>query len=88
VAAASCRAASVDDLIESNHWKQAYLIAQSRLSSNPFDARVIYYCAVRRNVILLLYIYPKNVTTDLTPRQIKQLAKVVKEEFVNEKGDV
>ena len=51
-------------------------------------ARVIYYWAVRRDVILLLYAYPKNVTADLTPKQIAQLAKVVKKEFGNEKGDV
>ena len=51
-------------------------------------ARVIYYWAVRRDVILLLYAYPKNATADLTPKQIGQLAKVVKEEFGNEKGDV
>ena len=51
-------------------------------------ARVIYYWAVRRDVILLLYAYPKNVTADLTPKQIAQLAKVVKEEFGNEKGNV
>jgi hypothetical protein len=44
-------------------------------------ARVIYYWAVRRDVILLLYAYPKNVTADLTPKQIAKLAKVVKEEF-------
>ena len=50
--------------------------------------RFIYYWAVRRDVILLLYAYPKNVTADLTPKQIAQLAKVVKEEFGNEKGDV
>ena len=37
---------------------------------------------------LLLYAYPKNVRADLTPKQIVQLAKVVKEEFGNEKGDV
>ncbi|MGH9626235.1 MAG: type II toxin-antitoxin system RelE/ParE family toxin [Bryobacteraceae bacterium] len=51
-------------------------------------ARVIYYWAVRRDLILLLYAYPKNVTADLTPKQLAQLAKVVKEEFGNEKGDV
>jgi hypothetical protein len=39
-------------------------------------------------VILLLYVYPKNVTAELSPKQIAQLAKVVKEEFGNEKGDV
>jgi hypothetical protein len=51
-------------------------------------ARVIYYWAVRRDVILLLYAYPKNVTADLTLKQISQLARVVKEEFGNEKTDV
>jgi mRNA-degrading endonuclease RelE of RelBE toxin-antitoxin system len=45
-------------------------------------ARVIYYWAVRKEVILLLYAYPKNATADLTPTQISQLARVVKEEFV------
>jgi hypothetical protein len=44
-------------------------------------ARVIYYWAARRDVILLLYAYPKNVRADLTREQIAQLAKVVKEEF-------
>jgi hypothetical protein len=44
-------------------------------------ARIIYYWAVRKNVILLLYAYSKNVAADLTSRQIAQLAKVVKEEF-------
>jgi mRNA-degrading endonuclease RelE of RelBE toxin-antitoxin system len=51
-------------------------------------ARVIYYWAVRKNVILLLYAYPKNVAADLTPKQVSQLAKVVKEEFGSEKADV
>jgi hypothetical protein len=32
-------------------------------------------------VILLLYAYPKNAAADLTPKQVSQLAKVVKEEF-------
>ena len=51
-------------------------------------ARVIYYWAVRKDVILLLYAYPKNVSADLTPKQVSQLAKVVKEEFGSEKTDV
>jgi hypothetical protein len=51
-------------------------------------ARVIYYWAVRRDVILLLYAYPKNVTADLSPKQVGQLAKAVKEEFGDEEGDV
>ncbi len=51
-------------------------------------ARVIYYWAVQRHLILLLFAYPKNVTADLTPKQIAQLARVVKEEFGNEEGYV
>jgi hypothetical protein len=51
-------------------------------------ARVIYYWAIRRDLILLLYAYPKNVTADLTPKQVAQLAKVVTEEFGNENEDV
>ena len=51
-------------------------------------ARVIYYWAVRRDLILLLYAYPKNVAADLTPKQVSQLARVVKEEFGDEKEDV
>ena len=39
-------------------------------------ARVIYYWAVRRDLILLLYAYPKNVSADLTPKQVAQFAKV------------
>jgi len=44
-------------------------------------ARIIYYWAVRRNLILLLFAYPKNVAGNLTPKQVLQLAKLVKEEF-------
>jgi hypothetical protein len=51
-------------------------------------ARVIYYWAVRKDLILLLYAYSKNVSADLTPRQVAQLAKVVKEEFSDETEDV
>ena len=51
-------------------------------------ALVIYYWAVGKDVIVMLYAYPKNVTADLTARQVSQLAKVVKEEFGNEKTDV
>lgn len=51
-------------------------------------ARVIYYWAVRRDLILLLYAYPKNVAADLTPKQVSQLARAVKEEFDDEKADV
>lgn len=48
-------------------------------------ARVIYYWAVRRDVILLLFAFPKNVASNLTASQTAQLAKIVKEEFGNEK---
>lgn len=51
-------------------------------------ARVIYYWAVRKDLILLLYAYPKNVTADLSLKQVAQLAKVVKEEFGNEAENV
>ena len=44
-------------------------------------ARVIYYWAVRKDAILLLYAYRKSAAADLTSRQIVQLARVVKEEF-------
>jgi hypothetical protein len=51
-------------------------------------ARVIYYWAVRRDLIVLLYAYPKSVSADLTPKQVAQLAKVVKQEFRDETEDV
>jgi hypothetical protein len=44
-------------------------------------ARIVYYWAVRRDLILLLYAYRKSESADLTPRQLAQLAKAVKEEF-------
>jgi hypothetical protein len=50
--------------------------------------RVIYYWAAGRDLILLLYAYAKNVTADLTPKQVSQLARVVREEFGLEKGNV
>jgi hypothetical protein len=43
---------------------------------------------LKRGWILLLFAYPKNVTADLTPRQISLLARAVKEEFANEEADV
>ena len=51
-------------------------------------ARVIYYWAVRQDVILLLYAYPKNAAANLTPKQTAQMAKAVKEEFGNESENV
>jgi hypothetical protein len=48
-------------------------------------ARVIYYWAVSKEIIFLLYAYPKNAAASLTPKQTAHLAKLVKEEFGNEK---
>ena len=39
-------------------------------------------------MILMLYAYAKNVSADLTPKQVAQLAKVVKEEFRDETENV
>lgn len=47
-------------------------------------ARVIYYWAVRKDLILLLFVFPKNVAANLSARQTAQLAKAVKEEFGDE----
>ena len=43
-------------------------------------ARVIYYWA-RKDLILLLFAYSKNESTDLTPTQLKQLSAIVRKEF-------
>lgn len=42
--------------------------------------RVIYYWFTQ-GIILLLFIYPKNVQENLTPDQLKQLKKIVEEEY-------
>ena len=47
---------------------------------------MIYYWAVRKDLILLLFTYPKNVMADLSPSEIAQLAKT--EEFGNETENV
>ena len=44
-------------------------------------ACIIYYWAVSDDLILLLFLYPKNERADLTKEQLKMLAKLVKEEF-------
>ncbi len=43
--------------------------------------RVIYYWFVAKDIILLLFVYPKNVQDDLTPDQLRQLRKIVEEEY-------
>jgi len=42
---------------------------------------VIYYWFTAGGTIVLLFIYPKNVQDNLTPDQLKQLKKVVEEEY-------
>lgn len=43
--------------------------------------RIIYYWFTAQGAILLLFIYPKNVQADLTADQLKQLKKIVDEEY-------
>ncbi|MDB4883602.1 MAG: hypothetical protein JWL95_2368 [Gemmatimonadetes bacterium] len=42
---------------------------------------MIYYWAVEDHVCYMLYAYAKNERGDLTPAQIKTLARLVREEF-------
>lgn len=44
-------------------------------------ARVLYYWAVDEETILMLFAFEKGERDDLNPDQVKQLAKVVGEEF-------
>jgi hypothetical protein len=41
--------------------------------------RVIYYVTTRRNEIYMLYVYSKNVQSDLTRDQLRQLRQTVRE---------
>jgi mRNA-degrading endonuclease RelE of RelBE toxin-antitoxin system len=43
--------------------------------------RVIYYWAVRRDQLLMLLMYPKNVQDDLTPGQVRTLRRIVETEY-------
>ena len=43
--------------------------------------RVIYYWFTAQGTILLLFVYPKNVQDNLTADQLKQLKKIVDEEY-------
>lgn len=43
--------------------------------------RVIYYWIVRRELILMLFAYPKNVQDNLTPSQLKILKSLVEKEL-------
>ena len=44
-------------------------------------ARIIYYWATAQERILMLFIYAKNESDDLTPDQIKMLRQVVEKEY-------
>jgi len=55
---------------------------QSRLAANPELGAVVKRSGGIRNVHVAFG------SADLTPKQISQLAKVVKEEFSDEKGNV
>ena len=43
--------------------------------------RIIYYWAVKKSVMLMLYMYPKNVQEDLTAEQISILSAIVRREY-------
>jgi hypothetical protein len=43
--------------------------------------RVIYYWAAADAVCYMLYVYAKNEQGDLTPAQVRVLARLVREEF-------
>jgi mRNA-degrading endonuclease RelE of RelBE toxin-antitoxin system len=43
--------------------------------------RLIYYWDKGTDAFYMLYIYPKNLQEDLTPRQCKLLGQLVREEF-------
>ena len=43
--------------------------------------RMIYYWFTARGTILLLFIYPKNVQENLTQDQLKQLKRIIEEEY-------
>ena len=68
-------------------WRIVELVETSvftRQRGKRGGARVIYYFAVERDLILLLYAYAKNEAENLTPKQVIELARVVKKEFANE----
>ena len=43
--------------------------------------RVIYYWFASDQVILMLFVYPKNAQDDLTREQLKTLRKIIDEEY-------
>ncbi len=51
-------------------------------------ARVIYYWAVKPDLVLLLVAFAKNERTNFSPKQLAMLAKAVKEEFKHERQTI
>jgi mRNA-degrading endonuclease RelE of RelBE toxin-antitoxin system len=43
--------------------------------------RIIYYWAVARGQILMLFVYPKSEQDDLTPMQLRALKRIMDEEY-------
>jgi hypothetical protein len=43
--------------------------------------RVIYFCHTEDEVFYMLYVYPKNEQSDLTPAQVRILRRLVEEQF-------
>jgi hypothetical protein len=43
--------------------------------------RVIYYWDMLSDTFYLLYVYPKSARDDLTPKQLRVLSRLVREEF-------
>lgn len=43
--------------------------------------RIIYYWAVAQHMILMLFVYPKNVQAALTHEQIKALRAIIEKEY-------
>ena len=50
-------------------------------AANAGGLRVIYYWAPREETIYMLYVYAKSEQGDLTPAQLRLLARLVREEF-------
>lgn len=47
-------------------------------------SRIIYYWAVNKDIIYMLFAYAKNEHSDLTKEQLSTLRKLVEKEFGNE----
>ena len=43
--------------------------------------RVIYYWFVSKDIVLLLYVFPKSERDDLTTEQLRQLRKITEREY-------